>query len=377
MPTPITPQAVRRSLLAALAAAAAGLAGCIPSRVTLDLAPGDGKIRETEVLADTATGFDRPKVALIDVAGVISSGATPGLFASRGNPVDSLVARLDKAEKDPSVKAVLLRVNSPGGTVAASETMHREIAGFRARSGKPVVVSMGDVAASGGYYISLAGDRIVAQPSTITGSIGVIVQTFNFARGMDRIGISGRAVTSRPNKDLTNPFEPMREDHYRIMQSMVDDFYAKFRALVVARRGERLTAPPPTPPTSPTSPTPVSGEDAAFAASLPADRDARIDLLTDGRVLTGSQALAAGLIDQTGDLREAFAEAKRLAGVPAARLVKYHADGQAPNSPYALTDLEPRAAATGRPSELNLIQINLPDSLHPTAGFYYLWSPGL
>lgn len=150
-----------------------GAAGCLPNRVVIDLDPGDMELTETEVLSDPGAARSGPKVALIDVSGIISMSPSSGLLVGRTNAVDSLVARLNKAEGDPMVRAVVLRVNSPGGTVAASETMYQEIRRFREKSGKPVVVSMAEVAASGGYYISLAADRVYAQPTSITGSIGV------------------------------------------------------------------------------------------------------------------------------------------------------------------------------------------------------------
>lgn len=333
--------------LAACGLVGATLGGCIPSRFTIDLAPSDGVLRETSVLAEAGDAGATSKVALIDVEGLISHGSKPGLLAGGGNSVDDLAARLKKAESDPEVRAVVLRVNSPGGTVAASDTMYQEIVGFRARSKKPVVVSMAEVAASGGYYISLGADRIVAQPSSVTGSIGVIAQTINFSKGMAMIGIEARAVTSGANKDLANPLEPMRDAQYAILQGMIDDFYAGFRGLVATAR---------------------PGIDAS-----------RLDTLADGRVFTGRQALEEGLVDELGGLREAFARAKELAGVSRARLVKYHEDGRVPTSAYA-SALAP--TATGG-AQVNLLQVNglglggVGEASTGGAGFYYLWTSPL
>ncbi|HBS29186.1 MAG TPA: signal peptide peptidase SppA [Phycisphaerales bacterium] len=330
--------------VALLGVCAIGATGCLPSRVVIDLAPGDGRLVETVVLADAGAGGSGPKIALIDVTGLISHTPGGGLIAGRASAVDSLVARLAKAEQDPLVRAVVLRVNSPGGTVAASETVYHEVRRFRQATSKPVVVSMAEVAASGGYYLSLAADRIVAQPTTITGSIGVILQTVNFSQGMARLGIEARAVTSGPNKDLANPLTPAREGHYGILQGQVDEFYASFRALVLERRPA------------------LSPADAQWA--------------TDGRVMTGARAHEAGLVDELGGVRDAFASARRLAGVERARLVKYHAQGAEPRSPYSTTGpTVPPSAAGG--TEINMIQLNLPEGLLPTAGFYYVWTPGI
>ncbi|MFM9956804.1 MAG: signal peptide peptidase SppA [Phycisphaerales bacterium] len=334
-----TPYAVVAALIALTAA------GCLPTKLTIDLAPQPERLGETDVIRDKALGTFSPKVALIDIEGPIGFGEAPaGLLGGAGNSVDRLVANLERAEKDDRVRAIVLRVNSPGGTVAASETMYRELRRFREKTGKPIIVSMGEVAASGGYFIALAADHLIAQESTITGSIGVIFQTFNFSRGMGMIGVEGRAVTSAKNKDVANPFAPPRDEHYAILQAMVDDFYASFRGLVSERRP-------------------------ALASS------ARLDEMTDGRVVTGKAALAAGLIDELGGVREAFDKAKSLAGVEKARLVKYHASGARPMSPYAAASGVP-APSMGTRVDVDVIDAGA--ALGPAQAhgrFMYLWTP--
>lgn len=320
---------------------ALGAGGCLPDRVTIDLSPGSEKLQQTTVMADDGAGDNSAKVAMIDVRGLILDAPTIGLVGAGPNPVDELAARLDEAAKDPTVRAVVLRINSPGGAVTSSDTCYREIRRFSERTGKPVVASLADIAASGGYYIALGADHIVAQPTTVTGSIGVIFQTFNFSEGMERWGIHGRAVVSGPNKAMASPFEEAKEAHYAILQGIVDDFYGRFRGLVAERRPM------------------VSGDD--------------LDTYTDGRVVTGVAAAEIGLADETGDLRDAFEAAKRLAKIPSARLVKFHSDGRAPRSPYASGALfEPSASG----STINLMQVNLAAGLSSSgAGFYYLWVP--
>ncbi|MCA9305446.1 MAG: signal peptide peptidase SppA [Phycisphaerales bacterium] len=336
----------RTLIIIPLALTALLLNACAPDRILIDLAPGDGRLTETAVFKDSGAPDTAPKVAMIDVSGMIASIATGGLIPSGGNPVDDLVARLNKAAEDASVRAIIIRVNSPGGTVAASETMYNEIRAFRKRTKKPVVISMAEVAASGGYYIALAGDQLVAQPSSVTGSIGVIFQTFNFSEGMRRFGIESRAVVSRPNKDIASPFEPPVEEHYAILQALVDDFYAKFRALVAERRPD----------------------------IAPAD----MDTVTDGRVFTGSQALELHLVDKLGGVREAFEAAKALADLDRAQLVKYHAQGRRPNSAYALGPELNARLNPPQSTEINLVQLNLAAAESAGAsGFYYLWTPAL
>jgi len=283
-----------------LSGAVLAIGGCLPSRVTIDLSGEGGELDETRLI----DGVGREKVALIEVSGLIShEAASPGLFRSADNPVDRFVARLERASEDPRVVALLVRVNSPGGTVAASETLYQEILRFKLETGRPVVVSMAEVAASGGYYISLAADSILAQRGTTTGSVGVLIQTVNISGGLSRIGVVAPAVTSGDNKAMASPLEPIEEEHYALLRAMVEDFYAVFRERVRSHRP-------------------------GIAAS-------RFDGLTDGRVLSASAAFEAGLIDELGGVREAFARAQSLAGVEGASLIRYHREGAEPATPYA------------------------------------------
>ena len=329
------PLAAAHALLAC--AVLALLTGCLPSRFTIDLAPQDAKLSETVVEGPSTGPFGAGhKVVMIDLEGLISEQTAPGLIASRSSTVDRFVAQLDKASDDPRVRAVVVRVNSPGGTVAASETIYNEINRFRARTGKPVIASFAEIAAGGGYYIALGCDEIVAQPSTITGSVGVIIQTFNVSRGMSMIGVEGRAVTSRANKDIANPFEPADESHYEILQGLVDEFYDSFRARVVEAR-------------------PI--------------RESDLDRVTDGRVFTGATAHELGLVDRVGGIREAFESAQTIAGIEGASLVKYHREGAKPSTPYARAAFgapEPR----GEETPIGW----LTSRLRP--GAYYLWTAG-
>lgn len=334
-----------------LAAAATVLSGCLPNSLTLSLRPGREKLRQVVVMTDE--GMPAAKIAMIDVRGLIADAAAPTLLGEGMNPVDEVVTRLEAAAKDDAVKAVVLRVSSPGGTVTGSDILYREVQWFKERTKKPVVVSMGEIAASGGYYVSLAGDRIVAQPTTLTGSIGVIIPSINVSEGLHRIGIKARAIKSGVNKDLLNPLEPMRESHYAVLQGVVDAFYAKFKGLVIERR--------------------------------PGLQPENLAEATDGRIVTGERALELGLVDELGGVREAFAIAKRRADVPAATLVKftyYETDGLTA-SPYASAGSPQRTPVfmggeTGR--ELNLVQLKLgaeggTSTAAGAAGIYYLWGP--
>jgi protease IV len=346
--------------VAAVLLALITLSGCSRASITFALGDAESPLTETTVLQqsiNTASSSNSGgKIAMIDVRGVIADAPRPAILSAGINPVDDFLARLSKAERDPDVRAVVIRINSPGGSVTASDILHREVQRFRDTTGKPVVASFGEVAASGGYYLALACDEIVTEPTTITASIGVIIPTVNVSAGMQRIGIISRAVKSGKNKDLANPLEPMRDGQYAVLQAMVDEYYARFRALVIQRR-----------------------------ASLD---HSRIDDLTDGRIVTGADAVRAGLADSEGGLRDAMTRAMILSGLRSARLVKYHAQGQTPRSPYAQTTLEPLSPwmrDAGQPASSSAIEMNLLklegvslgiDGI-TTGGAYYLWEGAL
>ncbi len=313
------------------------LAGCTRWRFVVEAVPGDDELTETEVLSDPGAGGGAAKVALIDLDGLIIDAERGRILGRVENPVARFAEALHKAEDDSKVRAVVIRINSPGGTVTGSDMIYREINEFRTRSRKPVVVLMGEVAASGGYYISCAGDEILAYPTTITGSVGVIIQTFNFTGGMHKIGITADAITSGPNKAMGSPFEPMPAEQRALFQGIVNEFYDNFLSVVTANR--------------------------------PGLSEADIGWITDGRIITGARAAEVGIVDGLGDLASAFQSAKTRAGVARARLVKYHRPLEYVGSAYA------SAPAPNAGTQVNLLQMNLPAWPHEHTGFYYLWDP--
>lgn len=190
------------------------------------------------------------------------------------------VKQLVSFKEDHSIKAVILRVNSPGGAVAPSQEIHDEVA--RVAALKPVVVSMASVAASGGYYVSIPAQRIVANPGTITGSIGVIMQTTNYQELYDKLGLKNEVVKSGQHKDLGSPLRPMTPADRKILQGVIDDVYDQFVSAV--SKGRKL---------------PVE----------------KVRTLADGRIFTGRQAMQAGLVDSLGGMQDAVAIASELAGI--------------------------------------------------------------
>lgn len=326
---------MRISFACVIVAAVLVLGACTPI-VNINVMPPEERFKPQVVLEEGGGGS---RVAVIEVRGLIMDGRTPGLIMDGPNPVDRFAAQLTLAEKDPAVKALIVRITSPGGTVTASHVMHEELRRFSRVTGKPVVASIGEVGASGGYYLALSADTIMAEPTSITGSIGVIMPTVNVSEGLAMIGIRSRSITSGPNKDLANPMEPMRDAQYAVLQEMVNEMYARFRGLVVERR--------------------------------PGLSSGNLDMATDGRVVMGERAKELGLVDELGGLREAFVRAKAMAGLERATLVKYADPATPPRSIYS---------SAGEPErEINLVQLKVGTGAlgaNGTAPFYYLWAPG-
>ena len=229
-------------------------------------------------------------IAVVPVEGTIAPADNALGGTQPTTTPEGLADALRQAGQDTSVVAVVLEVNSPGGGVTASDEMHQSILDFRENTGKPVVVSMGDTAASGGYYISTAADRIVANETTLTGSLGVIFQLNNFAEAADKYGIKQVVIKSGEYKDMGNAFREMRPDEREIFQAIVDDSYSEF--VDVISEGRRI----------------------------PEDR---VREIADGRVYSGSQARDLGLVDSFGDLDEASATAGTLAGTKDTTVVRY------------------------------------------------------
>lgn len=215
-----------------------------------------------------------------------------GLFADVGMNVDGAKRALEQAVADKHVKGIVLYVNSPGGEVTASDTLYHAVK--QAAASKPVVVYMDSVAASGGYYLSCGATKIVANETTQTGSIGVIIQAINYSEIFGKVGLETVTFTSGKFKDTLSGSRPMREDEKAYVQLMINQMYDKFVSIV------------------------------AEARKL--DKQTLKDTVADGRVLTGGDALASKLVDQLGYVEDAYALAKQLSGAPNAMVVKYRRD---------------------------------------------------
>ena len=209
---------MKRSALLASALAVA-LAACSP-QVRIDLL-GEDKLQEVVLLASEA----REKVVMIDVEGTISSALETGFLAREKSVVARVFERLERATADPWVKAVIIRLDTPGGEVTASDIVYHEVLRFKERTGIPVVGLMMSVAASGGYYIASACDTIVAHPSTLTGSIGVISIFPSVEALMAKVGVEVNVIKSGPVKDSGSPFRALTEEDKGIFQGIIDEYY--------------------------------------------------------------------------------------------------------------------------------------------------------
>ena len=222
------------------------------------------------------------KIALIHVEGVMTAGrGSAGVFGDSVSGSERIVSMLEKARRDDAVKGVVIRVNSPGGSPSAAQEIYNEIGRVRS-GGKKVTISMGDVAASAAYYISSGSDRIYANPATMTGSIGVIMQTSNLQGLWNKIGVDMGALTTGKYKDTGSPNRPMRPDEKKLLQAMLFDIYDQF--LTDVSKGRKL--------------------DKAYVKGL-----------ADGRVFTGRQALKLKLVDKIGGLEDALRFAADEAGI--------------------------------------------------------------
>ena len=209
--------------------------GCSPvGGVKITAVPSDLSLKERVVFRHPGWVSDR--IAVLDISGVLMNAHSPGFLSEGEHGVSLIVEKLARAASDKRVKAVVLRINSPGGTVTASDILYQEIKAFRKMTGKPVVAYFQDVAASGAYYLACAADEIMAQRTTVTGSIGVIMQMVDLSGVLGKLGISSDAIKSGPFKDAGSPLRVMKPSERVVFQEMVDDFYHQFVDVVEAGR---------------------------------------------------------------------------------------------------------------------------------------------
>ncbi len=242
--------------------------------------------RFQEMILERGTRGDSSKIAVISLRGLISTGVAGNVGESM---VDDLRWELEQARNDSNVRAVVLEVDSPGGEVTASDMIYDAV--VKTRRKKPVVVYMESLAASGGYYVSCGGQYLMANETSITGSIGVIIQTLNYEQLFNKIGLASVVFKSGKFKDMLNGARPITPEEQAYIQSFVMKTYDKFLGIVAKER------------------------------NLPVD--ALRNGIADGRILSGRDALDHRLIDGLGQIEDAFAKAKELGHAPTAAIVKY------------------------------------------------------
>jgi protease-4 len=278
------------------------------------------------------------KILVVDVSGVLAyeEKKKEGSFREEINLVARVKEELGKAATDDEIKALILRIQSPGGTVNASDLIYHEIKEFKKKRNVVVVACFLGMATSGGYYIATAADHIVAQPTTLTGSIGTIALKFNVEGLMEKVGVAEETIKSGDKKDMWTPFRPATSEEKKILQSIIDEYQGKF--LEVVRAGRKNMT------------------------------EADLAKVNDGRVFTGTQAFNLRLVDQLGYLNDAVNWAKNAVGMERAKVVMYHRPGTYVDNIYSMSQVEAWSWAERiQRGEL------LPQRQAPQ--FMYLWLP--
>ncbi len=235
-------------------------------------------------------GEGNDKILIIPINGIITGQSSRKLFIEEPSIVDSVKQQLEQARNDNDVKIVILEINSPGGGITASDIIYQEIIEFKEETNKKVIVIMQDVAASGAYYISAAADKIMSHPTTVTGSIGVIMPLINIANLVEKFDIEDTSIKSGKMKNIGSPLKKMSDEERKVLQDIVNEMYTRFLNIIVDGRKMEI-------------------ED--------------VRKLADGRIYTGKQALNNGLVDQLGYIDDAITLAKDITGLKEAKIIKY------------------------------------------------------
>lgn len=281
-------------------------------------------------------GERSPRVAIIDVDGLLVNQSMTGLYSVGDNPVAAFREKLEAAAADPRVRAVVVRLNSPGGGVAASDVMAEELSRFRRATQKPAVASLLDVATGGAYYLALGCDRVVALPTTVTGAVGAIVNHTNLEDAMAQLNLKVESIKSAEMVDMGSVTSPLSDEARALFESMTRTFGDRFLSRVVRLRPE------------------MSSTD--------------LETIRDGRILDASRALELHLIDGLGYPDDAVLEAERLAGVSGSEVILFQRKGYPVRTIYA--------SVPNVPIQSDMIPFSYPGldrSKLPT--FLYLWQP--
>jgi protease IV len=276
-----------------------------------------------------------PAIAVIDVDGILLNTDFSGLSSAGENPVSLFRERLDAAACDECVQAIVVRINSPGGGVTATDIMWHDLASFREQTDLPVVACLMDTGAGGAYYLATAADQIVAHPTSVTGGIGVILNLYNLQDAMQQFNVAPIPVRAGEKIDIGSPVKSLDEEQRKLLQTMANNFHDRFIQVIRDQRPE------------------VDGNDKTNF---------------DGRVFTAEEALRRKLIDHVGYLDDAICLARRMAHLNRARVVLYHRQNDQAHSPYSVTP--------NVPVGLGIVPISLPGfDRSRLPGFLYMWQP--
>ena len=224
---------------------------------------------------------NKPGIAIVPIYGGIEVSQERGMLGLTSDGSDGICDMLDTLQHNKNIKAIVLRINSPGGSIGAVQEIYQKIEELKA-NGVKVVASMGDIAASGGYYLACTADKIYANPGTLTGSIGVIMSSVEFGDALSKFGVHVNVIKSGPHKDIFSPYRKMTDKENKILQSCINDSYSQFLGVVAGARKIPMSS---------------------------------LREIADGRIFTGRQAKSVGLVDELGSLDSAIAAAGKLAGL--------------------------------------------------------------
>lgn len=318
--------------LLCLVAALALLPGCVLVTGSFQLFDSKPQPLEERVVS----GEGSSKILLIDISNAITSqDVRDGFgFVTEESTIARVQAELQMARKDDAVRALVLRLNSPGGTVTASDSIFHALSQFKQDRQIPVVAHFLDVAASGAYYVALAADEIIASPTSVTGSVGAVMYSVNLHGLMEKIGVEDQTIKSGDKKDIGSPLREMTEEDREILLSIINGMRERFVGLVEQRR--------------------------------PGIEAGVLETIADGRIFSADQALRIGLVDRVGHLQEAIDVAQRRARVAQARVIMYRRPREYSESVYS--------RASPGPVELNLLRLDA-GSLGQGPSFLYMWMP--
>jgi protease-4 len=301
----------------------------------LPAVPEPGELSEV-IVRPSPVGPGGARVAILDVDGLILNQNFSGIYSAGDNPVAAFREKLQAVAGDRRIRAVVLRINSPGGGVTASDILAEDLARFRRETGMPVVACLLDLATGGAYYLAVGADRIVAHPTTVTGGVGAILNLYNLEDAMAALNVRAEPVKSGNLVDMGSVTARVPDEARALLQEMSDGFRDRFRGRVATLR--------------------------------PAMTDADRAAIADGRVVPATKAERLKMVDRLGYLDDALDEAQGLAGISGAEIVQFQRPGTAARSMYAVSP--------NLPIQGEMIPLSYPGlDRSKTPTFLYLWQP--